>query len=197
MNEVQKSIVKLFEDKQIRVIWQEESEEFFFCVNDVIVALTDSENPTNYLKQLRHRDSELSEGWLQIVTPLLVDTAGGPQKMNFATLAGVFRIIQSVPSKKAEPVKRWLAAVGAERINQMQDPERSIDQAVADYRKLGYSEQWINQRIKTIEIRKKLTDEWRRGGILSDADYVMLTDIISKTWSGLTSREYTRFKGLR
>lgn len=197
MNEVQKSIVKLFEDKQIRVIWQEESEEFFFCVNDVIVALTDSENPTNYLKQLRHRDSELSEGWLQIVTPLLVDTAGGPQKMNFATLAGVFRIIQSVPSKKAEPVKRWLAAVGAERINQMQDPERSIDQAVADYRKLGYSEQWINQRIKTIEIRKKLTDEWRRGGILSDADYAMLTDIISKTWSGLTTREYKRFKGLR
>lgn len=197
MKEVQKSIVKLFEDKQIRIIWQEESEEFYFCVNDVIVALTGSENPNNYLKQLRHRDSELSEGWLQIVTPLLVETAGGPQKMNFATLTGLFRIIQSVPSKKAEPVKKWLAAVGAERINQMQDPERSIEQAVADYRRLGYSEQWINQRIKTIEIRKKLTDEWRRGGMLSDADYAMLTDIISKTWSGLTTREYKKFKGLR
>ena len=116
--------------------------------------------------------------------------------MNFSTLEGIFRIIQSVPSKKAEPIKRWLAAVGAERINQMQDPEKSIEQAVADYRRLGYSEQWINRRIKTIEIRKKLTDEWKRGGILDDADFASLTDIISKTWSGLTTREYKNHKGL-
>ena len=121
--------------------------------------------------------------------PLSVETAGGIQKMNFSTLEGIFRIIQSIPSKKAEPIKRWLATVGAERINQMQDPEKSIEQAVADYRRLGYSEQWINQRIKTIEIRKKLTDEWKRGGILDDADYASLTDLISKTWSGLTTRE--------
>lgn len=116
--------------------------------------------------------------------------------MNFSTLEGIFRIIQSIPSKKAEPIKRWLAAVGAERINQMQDPEKSIEQAVADYRRLGYSEQWINRRIKTIEIRKKLTDEWKRGGILDDADFASLTDIISKTWSGLTTREYKNHKGL-
>ncbi len=116
--------------------------------------------------------------------------------MNFSTLEGIFRIIQSIPSKKAEPIKRWLAAVGAERINQMQDPEKSIEQAVAHYRRLGYSEQWINRRIKTIEIRKKLTDEWKRGGILDDADFASLTDIISKTWSGLTTREYKNHKGL-
>ena len=116
--------------------------------------------------------------------------------MNFSTLEGIFRIIQSIPSKKAEPIKRWLAAVGAERIDQMQDPEKSIEQAIADYRRLDYSEQWINQRIKTIEIRKKLTDEWQRGGILDDVQYASLTDIISKTWSGLTTREYKNRKGL-
>lgn len=192
----QELLIKLFEDNQIRVIWDEGKEDYFFCVNDIVTALTGTADSSNYLKQLRHRDAELSKGWLQIVTPLPVDTAGGIQKMNFSTLEGIFRIIQSIPSKKAEPIKRWLAAVGAERINQMQDPEKSIEQAVADYRRLGYSEQWINQRIKTIEIRKKLTDEWKRGGILDDADFASLTDIISKTWSGLTTREYKNHKGL-
>ena len=192
----QELLIKLFEDNQIRVIWDEGKEDYFFCVNDIVTALTGTVDSSNYLKQLRHRDAELSKGWLQIVTPLPVDTAGGIQKMNFSTLEGIFRIIQSIPSKKAEPIKRWLAAVGAERINQMQDTEKSIEQAVADYRRLGYSEQWINQRIKTIEIRKKLTDEWKRGGILDDADFASLTDIISKTWSGLTTREYKNHKGL-
>lgn len=192
----QELLIKLFENNLIRVIWDEGKEDYFFCVNDVVTALTGTVDSSNYLKQLRHRDTELSKGWLQIVTPLPVDTAGGIQKMNFSTLEGIFRIIQSIPSKKAEPIKRWLAAVGAERINQMQDPEKSIEQAVADYRRLGYSEQWINQRIKTIEIRKKLTDEWKRGGILDDADFASLTDIISKTWSGLTTREYKNHKGL-
>lgn len=192
----QELLIKLFEDNQIRVIWDEGKEDYFFCVNDIVTALTGTADSSNYLKQLRHRDAELSKGWLQIVTPLPVDTAGGIQKMNFSTLEGIFRIIQSIPSKKAEPIKRWLAAVGAVRINQMQDPEKSIEQAVADYRRLGYSEQWINQRIKTIEIRKKLTDEWKRGGILDDADFASLTDIISKTWSGLTTREYKNHKGL-
>ena len=192
----QELLIKLFENNQIRVIWDESKEEHFFCVNDIVTALTETVDATNCLKQLRHRDSELSKGWLQIVTPLSVETAGGLQKMNFSTLEGIFRIIQSIPSKKAEPIKRWLAAVGAERIDQMQDPEKSIEQAIADYRRLGYSEQWINQRIKTIEIRKKLTDEWKRGGILDDVQYASLTDIISKTWSGMTTREYKNRKGL-
>lgn len=192
----QELLIKLFENNQIRVVWDEGKEEYFFCINDIVTALTGTVDSSNYLKQLRHRDAELSKGWLQIVTPLPVETTGGIQKMNFSTLEGIFRIIQSIPSKKAEPIKRWLAAVGAERINQMQDPEKSIEQAVADYRRLGYSEQWINRRIKTIEIRKKLTDEWKRGGILDDADFASLTDIISKTWSGLTTREYKNHKGL-
>ena len=192
----QELLIKLFENNQIRMVWDEGKEEYFFCINDIVTALTGTVDSSNYLKQLRHRDAELSKGWLQIVTPLPVETTGGIQKMNFSTLEGIFRIIQSIPSKKAEPIKRWLAAVGAERINQMQDPEKSIEQAVADYRRLGYSEQWINRRIKTIEIRKKLTDEWKRGGILDDADFASLTDIISKTWSGLTTREYKNHKGL-
>ena len=192
----QELLIKLFENNRIRVIWDEGKEDYFFCVNDIVAALTETVDAANYLKQLRHRDSEISKGWLQIVTPLSVKTAGGLQKMNFSTLEGIFRIIQSIPSKKAEPIKRWLAAVGAERVNQMQDPEKSIEQAVADYRRLGYSEQWINQRIKTIEIRKKLTDEWKRGGIMDDIEYASLTDIISKTWSGLTTREYKNRKGL-
>lgn len=191
------TLIKIFEDKQIRVVWDEEKQEHYFCVNDVVQALTDTASASNYLKQLRHRDAELSKGWLQIVTPLSLQTAGGRQKLNCATLEGIFRIIQSIPSKSAEPIKRWLAEVGAERIDQMQDPERSIDQAIADYRRLGYSEQWINQRVKTIEIRKKLTDEWKRGGIFSDSDYARLTDIISKTWSGLNTREYKSHKGLQ
>ena len=129
-------------------------------------------------------------------TPLTIQTAGGPQKENCATLEGIFRIIQSIPSKKAEPFKVWMASVAAERINQMVDPERSIDQAMADYRRLGYSESWITRRIKTIEIRKGLTDEWKRGGITKEIDFAMLTDLMSKTWSGLTTREYKEHKGL-
>ena len=146
---------------------------------------------------MRRRDEELSKGWGQIVhPPLTIQTAGGPQKENCATLEGIFRIIQSVPSKKAEPFKQWMSTVAAERIYQMIDPERSIDQAITDYRRLGYSESWITRRIKTIEIRKGLTDEWKRGGVTKEIDFAMLTDLMSKTWSGLTTREYKNYKGL-
>lgn len=140
------------------------------------------------------RDPELSKGWVQIVPLLPIMTEGGPQKMRCANIEGMFRIIQSVSSKKAEPSKRWMAAVAAERINQAIDPERSIDQAIADYRRLGYSEAWITRRIKTIEIRKGLTDEWKRGGVTHEVDFAILTDLMSKTWSGMTTKEYKSFR---
>ena len=194
MSEIEK--IRLFDNKQIRTVWVEEEEEWYFSVKDVVTILTDTTNSKDYISKMRRRDEELSKGWGQIVHPLTVQTAGGPQKENCATLEGILRIIQSIPSKKAEPFKVWMASVAAERINQMIDPERSIDQAMADYRRLGYSESWITRRIKTIEIRKGLTDEWKRGGITKEIDFAMLTDLMSKIWSGLTTREYKKHKGL-
>lgn len=194
MSEIEK--IRLFDNQQIRTVWVEEDEEWYFSVKDVITILTETTNAKDYISKMRRRDEELSKGWGQIVHPLTIQTAGGPQKENCATFKGIFRIIQSIPSKKAEPFKQWMASVAAERINQMIDPEQSIDQAMADYRRLGYSESWITRRIKTIEIRKGLTDEWKRGGITKDIDFAMLTDLMSKTWSGLTTREYKKHKGL-
>ncbi|MCQ2340719.1 MAG: Bro-N domain-containing protein [Paludibacteraceae bacterium] len=189
--------LQLFQGAQIRYVWDEEKETYFFCVNDVIAVLTESVNPSDYLKKVKKRDEELSKGWGQIVTPLKISTEGGIQTMNCADVKGILRIIQSVPSKKAEPLKQWLAQLGQQRLNQLQDPELSIEQAIKDYRRLGYSEEWINQRIKTIEIRKGLTDEWKRGGMQEDRDYATLTDIISKAWSGMTTKQYKQHKGLR
>ena len=157
MSDIEK--VRLFDNQKIRTVWVEEEEEWYFSVKDVVTILTETTNAKDYISKMRRRDEELSKGWGQIVHPLTVQTAGGPQKENCATLEGIFRIIQSIPSKKAEPFKQWMASVAAERINQMIDPERSIDQAMADYRRLGYSEAWITRRIKTIEIRKGLTKE--------------------------------------
>ena len=194
MSDIEK--VRLFDNQKIRTVWVEEEEEWYFSIKDVVTILTETTNAKDYISKMRRRDEELSKGWGQIVHPLTVQTVGGPQKENCATLEGIFRIIQSIPSKKAEPFKRWMASVAAERINQMIDPERSIDQVMADYRRLGYSESWITRRIKTIEIRKGLTDEWKRGGITKEIDFAMLTDLMSKTWSGLTTREYKKHKGL-
>ena len=194
MSEIEK--IRLFDNQKIRTVWVEEEEEWYFSVKDVVTILTETTNAKDYISKMRRRDEELSKGWGQIVHPLAIQTAGGPQKENCATLEGIFRIIQSIPSKKAEPFKVWMASVAAERINQMVDPERSIDQAMADYRRLGYSESWITRRIKTIEIRKGLTDEWKRGGITKEIDFALLTDLMSKTWSGLTTREYKKHKGL-
>ena len=185
----------MFENRNVRVVWDDETQEWYFSVVDVVEVLTDSANPSDYLKKMRKRDPALAEGWGQIVTPLSVETAGGKQKTNFATMKGVFRIIQSIPSPKAEPFKQWLAQVGAERLNQIQDPELSIEQAVADYRRKGYSEDWINQRLKSIEVRKLLTDEWKRGGV-EGQQYASLTDIITSAWSGRTTRQYKHLKGL-
>ena len=193
----QHNSIKLFEEKRVRTVWDDQQEKWYFSVIDVVAVLTDSVNPTDYLKKMRKRDPQLAEGWGQLVTPLSIQTAGGKQKVNFADTEAIFRIIQSIPSPKAEPFKLWMARVASERIDQMQDPELSINQALMDYKRLGYSDNWINQRLKSIEIRKELTDEWKRHGLQEGVQFATLTDIIYQTWSDMTAREYKRFKGLK
>lgn len=193
----QHNAIKLFEEKRVRTIWDDQQEKWYFSVVDVVSVLTDSVNPTDYLKKMRKRDPQLAEGWGQIVTPLSIQTAGGKQKVNFADTEAMFRIIQSIPSPKAEPFKLWMARVAAERLDQMQDPELSINQAMMDYKRLGYSDNWINQRLKSIEIRKELTDEWIRHGLQEGVQFATLTDIIYQTWADMTAREYKQFKGLK
>jgi hypothetical protein len=194
----QEEAIKLFEDKQVRYIWDDEKEKYFFSVVDVIQVLTESDRPRKYWSDLKHRlEAEGSEVSAKIGQLKMTAPDGKQRLTDVADTEQLLRLIQSVPSKKAEPFKLWLAHLGQERLNQLQDPELSIEQAIKDYRRLGYSEEWINQRIKTIEIRKGLTDEWKRGGMEENKDYAILTDIISKTWSGMTTREYKEFKGLR
>jgi len=198
MSDIEK--IQLFENKKIRTTWDEGKQEWFFSIVDVCGVLTDQptkERARNYWKVLKSR--MIKEG-SELVTKCnrlkLVAEDGKRRATDVADMTLMFRIIESIPSKKAEPIKVWMAQVAAERINQAIDPERSIDQAIADYRRLGYSEAWINQRIKTIEIRKGLTDEWKRGGVTKEVDFAFLTDLMSKTWSGMTTREYKRYKGL-
>ena len=195
MSDIEK--IQLFEDQKVRTIWLECDEKWYFSIKDVILILAEAKDPKDYLSKMRRREPELAKGWGQIVHPLVVRTPGGPQKENFANLEGMFRIIQSIPSKKAEPFKRWLAQVGAERIHQMQDPELGIQQSLQDYKRLGYSDNWINQRLKSIEIRKDLTDQWKAHGVEEGTGYATLTDIIYYTWAGLTAREYKHLKGLK
>ena len=192
------SEIKLFEGQNIRYVWDDEKGQYFFSVVDVIQVLTDSPRPRKYWNALKTKlqaeGSEVSQnmGQLKLLSP-----DGKMRLTDVATAEQLLRLIQSVPSKKAEPFKLWLAEVGRQRLEQLQDPEQSIEQAIRDYRRLGYSEAWINQRIKTIEVRKGLTDEWKRGGMQEERDYAILTDIISKAWSGMTTREYKQHKGLR
>ena len=190
--------IQLFDGKQVRYVWDEEQEKYFFSVVDVIQVLTDSTTPRRYWSDLKRKlEAEGSEVYEKIVQLKLPSSDGKKYLTDVADTEQVFRLIQSIPSKKAEPFKLWLASLGQERLNQLQDPELSIEQAIKDYRRLGYSEAWINQRIKTIEIRKGLTDEWKRGGMKEETDYASLTDIISKAWSGMTTKEYKHYKGLR
>lgn len=192
-----KSQLQLFEGRKVRTVWDEEAQEWFFSVVDVVAVLTDSADPKQYIKKMRSRDQELNTRWGTICTPTRMMASDGKYyNTQAADMQGMFRIIQSIPSPKAEPFKQWMAQVAAQRVDQMLDPELSIEQAVADYRRLGYSESWINQRLKTIEIRKGLTDEWKRGGVTESIDFATLTDLMSKTWSGMTTREYRRYKGL-
>ena len=167
--------LKVFEEKQVRTVWDEVQEKWYFCVVDVVSALTDSTDVRQYIKRLRQRDPELNSVWGTICTPhQFVSTDGKKHAMNCANLEGVLRIIQSIPSPKAEPFKRWLAQVGAERIHQMQDPELGIKQSLMDYKRLGYSDNWINQRLKSIEIRKDLTDQWKAHNVQEGVQYATL-----------------------
>ena len=190
--------IKLFEEKRIRSVWDETEEEWYFSVVDVIGVLTDSANPTDYLKKLRKRDAFLGE-YIGTNCPqvAMATETGKLRKTLAANTAQLFRIIQSIPSKKAEPFKLWLAEVAKQRLDQLQDPELSIEQAMTDYKRLGYSDHWINQRLKSIEIRKALTDEWKRLGLEEGIEFAALTDIIYKTWAGKTAKEYKKFKGLK
>ena len=190
------SIIKLFEGNQVRIFWNEQEEKYYFAVADIVQVLTGTVNPTDYIKKMRVRDKELAKGWGQIVTPLSYQTLGGKQKINFADLSGIFRIIQSIPSKKAEPVKQWLAELGQMRIDQMIDPELTFQMAVEDYRRKGYSDKWINERMRSIEMRKELTDEWQRSGITEHKDFAILTNVLTQAWSGMTTGQYKKFKGL-
>ena len=189
--------IQLFAGKQIRTYWDDETELYYFCIIDVVETLTDSNDPKQYIKRMRQRDAELNSVWGTICTPhQFISSDGKRHQVNCAPLDSIFRIIQSIPSKKAEPFKRWLAQVGADRIHQMQDPELGIKQSLADFKRLGYSDNWINQRLKSIEIRKDLTDQWKEHGVEEGTGYATLTDIIYQSWAGLTAKEYKHLKGL-
>lgn len=190
--------IQLFADKQIRTYWDDDKELYYFCILDVVEALTDSNDPKQYIKRMRQRDPGLNSVWGTICTPhQFISSDGKRHQANCASLGGILRIIQSVPSPKAEPFKRWLAQVGADRLHQMQDPELGIQQSLKDFKRLGYSDNWINQRLKSIEIRKDLTDQWKAHGVEENIGYATLTDIIYQSWAGLTAKEYKQLKGLR
>lgn len=192
-----KQEIQLFESKKVRSVWDSETEQWYFAVVDVVEVLTDSVNPTDYLKKMRKRDPELGD-YIGTNCPqvAMMTSSGKNRKTLAATTEQLFRIIQSISSPKAEPFKQWMAQVASQRLDQMQDPELSIDQAIADYKRLGYSDKWINSRIKGIEVRKELTDEWERSGVTGQ-QYASLTDIITKEWSGMTTRQYKEHKGLK
>jgi len=193
-----KESIKLFEDHKIRSLWDEEIEEWYFSVVDVVAVLTDSVNPTAYWRKLKDR---LKKEGNQTVTDChgfkMKAADGKMRKTDCADTQQLFRLIQSIPSPKAEPFKLWMAQVASERIDQLQDPELSIEQAMKDYKRLGYSDSWINQRLKSIEIRKELTDEWRKHGLEEGVQFASLTDIIYKTWADKSAKEHKKFKGLK
>lgn len=193
-----REISKLFEDRKIRTVWDDKEEKWYFSIVDVVAVLTDSADPKQYIKRIKSRDEGLKANWGTICTLVpLVSEDGKKHKEMTADTTGIFRIIQSIPSRKAEPVKQWIAHVAAERIDQIQDPELSIQQAMMDYKRLGYSDNWINQRLKSIEIRKDLTDQWKLHNVEEGVQYATLTDIIYQSWAGRTSKEYKQLKGLK
>lgn len=194
----QNEVIKVFEQRNIRSLWDDEAEKWFFSIVDVVAALTDSVNPTAYWRKLKER---LKKEGNQTVTDChgfkMRAADGKMRKTDCADTEQLFRLIQSIPSPKAEPFKLWMAQVASQRIDQIQDPELSIEQAMKDYKRLGYSDNWINQRLKSIEIRKDLTDEWKKRGLEEGVQFAALTDIIYKTWADKTAKEYKNFKGLK
>jgi hypothetical protein len=187
--------IAIFRGKQIRKTIHKN--EWWFVIVDVVAALTDSRQPDGYIKDMRRRDPELGKGWGQIATPLVVETEGGPQKVNCANTEGVFRIIQSIPSPKAEPFKRWLAKVGYERVQEIEDPELGTKRTRALYKAKGYPDGWIEKRMRGIAVREELTDEWKERGVKEEPEYAILTAEISKATFGLTPSQYKRLKGLK
>jgi len=190
--------IQIFEEKKVRTVWDDETEEWYFSVIDVVEVLTETERPRKYWNDLKKKllteGSQLSEKIGQLK---MLAADGKKYLTDVASTEQLFRLIQSIPSPKAEPFKQWIAQVAKERLDQMQDPEISINQAMMDYKRLGYSDNWINQRIKTIEIRKELTDEWKSRGLEEGVHFATLTDIIYKTWADKTAKEYKKFKGLK
>ena len=190
--------LQLFEQRKVRTVWDDQEEKWYFSIVDVCAVLTDSKDATAYWRKLKQRLKEEGNETVTNCHGLKLRAADGKMRMtDVADTEQLFRLIQSIPSPKAEPFKQWMAQVARQRIDQMQDPERSIDQAIIDYKRLGYSDAWINQRIKSIEVRKELTDEWKRTGVKEGLEYASLTDIITREWSGFTTKQYKQFKGLK
>jgi hypothetical protein len=190
--------IQLFEGQKVRALWDEESEKWYFAIMDIVSILTESPEPRKYWSVLKTRLKAEGAEPTTICSQLKMQAPDGKMRLtDVADTEQILRLIQSIPSKKAEPFKLWLARVGRERLEQAQDPEKSIKQAMVDYKKLGYSDNWINQRIKSIEIRKELTDEWKNKGLKEEVHFASLTDIITKTWSGKTTKEYKQFKNLK
>ena len=193
-----KNAIRIFEDKKIRTAWDEEQEEWYFSVQDVVAVLAESSDPKQYIKKMRARDPELSANWGTICTPIQMSAADGKmRKIQAADTEGLLRIIQSIPSPKAEPFKRWLAKVGRERIEETIDPEQAIDRALETYQKKGYDTDWIHQRLLSIRVRNELTAEWQERGVQQGKEYAILTDEITKAWSGMSTRQYKKLKGLK
>ena len=191
------SQIKLFESNQIRSIWSEAEQKWYFVVEDVVAILTDSKDPKQYIKRMRLRDEALSKGWVQFVPTLIVPTAGGNQKMGCADAKGLLRIIQSIPSPKAEPFKLWLAQVGSDRLDEIENPELATQRTRELYKLKAYSNDWIEKRMRSISIREELTDEWKVQGVKEHREYAILTAEISKATFGLTPSEYKKTKGLK
>ena len=188
--------IKLFQDKKIRSVWNGVEEQWYFVIEDVVEALTDSKDSKQYVKRMKLRDPVLAKGWVHFVPTLVVQTPGGPQKMSCANAKGLLRIIQSIPSSKAEPFKHWLAQVGFERIEEIENPELAQERMKELYEKKGCPKDWIDKRLRGMAIRQNLTDEWKKRGITEERDYAILTAEISKATFGMTPSEYKEFKGL-
>ena len=193
-----KQAIQLFEERKVRTVWDDEQEKWYFSIVDVCGVLTDSKDATAYWRKLKQRLKAEGNETVTNCHALKLRAADGKMRLtDVADTEQLFRVIQSIPSPKAEPFKQWMASVASQRLDQMQDPEKSIDQAIIDYKRLGYSDAWINQRIKSIEVRKELTDEWRRTGVHEGLEYASLTDIITREWSGFTTKQYKQHKGLK
>ena len=189
--------IKLFESKKIRTVWNESDQKWYFVIEDVVAVLTDSNDPKQYIKRMRQRDDELAKGWVQFVPTLPVETAGGIQKMGCANAQGLLRIIQSIPSPKAEPFKLWLAQVGSDRLDEIENPELATQRTRELYKLKGYPDDWIEKRMRSIAIREELTEEWKTRGVKEQKEYAILTAEISKATFGLTPSDYKKVKGLK